>query len=257
MAFKSILPATWDLPESIKQRLGEKAGRQRAMLEEGHLLLVLHRPPKKNEPERQGRLFWRKPDGTWLASDLAGGAAALGRHLAEYAELIERYDRQEDNAKSVMDYFGILDGISPLHRSIRNLQATLQDAREKVPGDRDLINFRDRAYELERTAELLLTDVRNALEFATARKAEEQAAMTQEMSLATHRLNLLAAFFFPIVTLSALFGSNLPHPLERLPPPYAFFALVGIGLVLGAGLLAVLVGARANREGGRRQPGNL
>ena len=242
MTTKSALPATWDAPEVFKRRLGEKAGRQRAMLADGHLLLVLHRPPKKNEPQRQARLFWRKPDGTWQASDSAGGAAALGKHLAEYAEVLERYDRQEDNAQSVVDLFGILEGVSPLARAIHNLHATLQDAREKMPDDRDLINFRDRAYELERTAELLVGDVRNALEFATAKKAEEQAVHTHQMSIAAHRLNLLAAFFFPIATLSALFGSNLSHPLERLlPPPFAFLAVVGLGLALGIGLLAFLL----------------
>ncbi|MDX1946405.1 MAG: hypothetical protein SFU86_13475 [Pirellulaceae bacterium] len=244
MTTKSVLPATWEnVPEVFQQRLGEKAGRQRAMSADGHLLLVLHRPPKKNEPHRQARLLWRKPDGTWQASDGASGPAALGRHLAEFGEVLERYDRQEDNAQSVADLFGILEGVSPLSRSIRNLHATLQDAREKVPDDRDLINFRDRAYELERTADLLVGDVRNALEFATAKKAEEQAAHTHQMAVAAHRLNLLAAFFFPIATLSAVFGSGLAHPLERLlPPPLAFFAVLLAGLTLGIGLLLFLLG---------------
>ena len=53
---KSILPATWEVPAEFRSRLGEKAGRQRAMMAEGHLLLVLHAPPKKDEPDRKGRL---------------------------------------------------------------------------------------------------------------------------------------------------------------------------------------------------------
>ena len=57
---KSILPPNWDVPEEFRRRLGEKAGRQRAMLAEGHLLLVLHRPPQKNETERTGRALWRR-----------------------------------------------------------------------------------------------------------------------------------------------------------------------------------------------------
>jgi Mg2+ and Co2+ transporter CorA len=168
--------------------------------------------------------------------------AALARHLGEYADLIDRYDRQEDEAASVSEYFAVLEGMSPLSRTIRNLHAALQDAREKMPDDRDLINARDRAYELERSADLLLADVRNALEFAVAKKAEEQAATSHQMAVSSHRLNMLVAFFFPIATLTAVFGANLSHPLEQyLPPPYAFFAVLAAGLMLGCGLAGYLL----------------
>jgi len=238
MVPKSVLPPSWDLPAEFRQRVGEKTGRQRVMFADGHLLLVLHRPPRKNEADRSGRFLWRKPDGTWQSNDLGVGPVALTRHLAEVAEVIERYDKQEDQAASVADYFGILDGMSPVHRTVRNLYATLQDAREKVSGDRDLINARDRAYELERSAELLVGDVRNALQFATARKAEEQATAAHRMAVSGHQLNMLVAFFFPIAALTAVFGTNLSHPLEQyLPPPYAFLSVIGAGLILG-GLLA-------------------
>jgi hypothetical protein len=172
---------------------------------------------------------------------MGNGAAALTRHVGDFAELIDRYDRQEDQARSVEDYFGIMEGISPLSRAVKNLHTVLQDAREKLPGDRDLINARDKAYELERSAELLASDVRNALEFATAKKSEEQAAASHEMAVASHRLNLLAAFFFPIATLSAVFDTSLSHPLEQyIPPPYAFYSVIGLGLFLGLVLAAYL-----------------
>jgi len=242
MVPKSILPPTWDVPTEFRERLGEKVGRQRAMQADGHLLLVLHKPPKGNDPERAGRVFWRKPDGAWQSNDLGNGAAALSRHLTEYADLIDRYDRQEDGAVSVSEYFAVLEGMSPLSRSVRNLHAALQDAREKMPDDRDLINARDRAYELERSADLLLADVRNALEFAVAKKAEEQAATSHQMAVSSHRLNMLVAFFFPIATLTAVFGANLSHPLEQLiPPPYAFFTVLAAGLVLGCSLAGYLL----------------
>ena len=242
MVPKSILPPTWDVPAAFRGRLGEKVGRQRAMLADGHLLLVLHKPPKGSDPDRAGRAFWRKPDGTWQSNELGHGPAALSRHLAEYADLIDRYDRQEDEATSVSEYFAVLEGMSPLARTIRNLHAALQDAREKMPDDRDLINARDRAYELERSGDLLLADVRNALEFAVAKKAEEQAATSHQMAVSSHRLNMLVAFFFPIATLTAVFGANLTHPLEQIiPPPYAFFAVLGAGLLLGCGLAGYLL----------------
>ena len=48
-----IIPPTWNLPEAIRVRLGQSTyGRQRAIVEEGHLLLVLHKPPG---PDDRGR----------------------------------------------------------------------------------------------------------------------------------------------------------------------------------------------------------
>lgn len=246
---KSLIPATWDVPAEFKSRMGEKVGRQRAMQAEGHLLLVLHAPPKKDEPQRRGRLFWRKPDGAWLSNDLGGGPAALAKHLAEFEELIERFDRQEDVAGGVEELFGILESMSPVQRTARNMHATLQDARQMIAGDRDLINFRDRAYELERSAELLVGDVKNALDFAVAKKSEEQAAASHQMAVQSHRLNMLAAFFFPIATLMAIFGTELPHGLEKyVPHPTLFYVVLGAGLLLGlvlAGYLAASGGPRA------------
>lgn len=223
------------------------------MLAEGHLLLVLHAPPQPDEPHRRGRLFWRKPDGSWLSNELGAGPVALGKHLAEFEELIERYDRREDDAPGVDQLFQILEAMSPVHRAARNLHATLQSARQMIAGDRDLINFRDRAYETERSAELLVGDVKNALDFAVAKKTEEQAAASHQMAVQAHRLNMLAAFFFPIATLMAIFGSELPHRLEAVVPhPQLFYLVVGAGLLLGAILAVYLSSAAAGRP--RRHP---
>ncbi|MEN9678301.1 MAG: hypothetical protein RIS76_4197 [Verrucomicrobiota bacterium] len=42
----SVLPKLWTtIPEAIRNRLGREAGPQRAMLEEDHLLLILHQIP--------------------------------------------------------------------------------------------------------------------------------------------------------------------------------------------------------------------
>lgn len=250
---KSIIPATWEVPAEFKSRLGEKVGRQRAMLSEGHLLLVLHAPPKKDEAQRRGRLFWRKPDGSWLSNELGSGPAALARHLGEFEDLVERLDRQEDTATAVTELFGILESMSPVHRASRNLHATLQDARQMIAGDRDLINFRDRAYEIERSAELLVGDVQHALDFAVAKKSEEQAAASHQMARQAHRLNMLAAFFFPIATLMAIFGSELKHGLDRLlPEPQLFAIVLGAGLLLGIVLASYLAASGGNgRDAGR------
>lgn len=253
MVPKSPLPAAWELPTEIRARIGEKTGRQRAMLAEGHLLLVVHRLPRKNETDRAGRFLWRKPDGAWLSSDLGPGAGALAKHLGEYADVVERYDHLQDKAGGLDDYQAIIEGLAPIHRTIRNLHAALQDAREKAPEDRDLINARDRAYELERAAELLVGDARNDIEFLAARRSEEQAAAAHRMAVSAHRLNLLAAFFFPIAALTAIFGTNLSHPLEEyVRPPWAFFGVIGAGLFLGVALAVYLLMSSLPASGKRR-----
>lgn len=236
MAEQSTLPPSWEIPQDFRDRLGKQAGRQRAMLSEGHLLLILHRPPDPGEVKRWGRYFWRKPDGTWASSDLGAGPQALSRHLDQYAELLEKYDKQDEEAVSAEDHFAVLEGLVPVHRSARHLHETLQEARKKVSQDRDLINVRDRAHEIERTAELLYREAQHALDFTIARRAEEQAKSTRRMALSAYRLNLLAAFFFPIATLSTIFGANLDHGLRGFEMDYApipFLALVAFGLALG------------------------
>jgi hypothetical protein len=233
MPHRSILPAVWDIPQVFRDRLGTRPGRQRAMIHDGHVLLVLHRPPKADEEERTGRFFWRKPDGTWMSSESGGGLASLAAHLQEYADLIERYDQKEEGASTAAEYFDVIQAVTPLHRAARNLHQVLQDARKAVPDDHDLIDFRDQAYDVERNAELLYTDARNGLEYALARRAEDQAAAAHEMSVASHRLNVLAAFFFPIATLSAVFGVNLRHGWENVPPPGPFLIMLAAGLACG------------------------
>ncbi|MHC4179575.1 MAG: CorA family divalent cation transporter [Planctomycetota bacterium] len=233
MADHSTLPPSWQVPEEFRDRLGRQAGRQRAMHCEGHLLLVLHRPPAAGDVTRQGRFFWRQPDGSWASSDLGGGARALSRHLDEFTEVLEEYDRQEEGAATAEDYFAVLEPLAPVHRSARHLYQTLQEARKMVSQDRDLINFRDRAYEIERTAELLQRETQNSLDFIMARRAEEQAANSNRMARSAHRLNVLAAFFFPIATLSTIFGVNLLHGWEETMAPIPFLAMLTFGLALG------------------------
>jgi hypothetical protein len=60
MVPKSVVPPSWEVPPQFRERLGERVGRQRAMLADGHLLLVLHRPPKKDaSPTARGnRTNW-------------------------------------------------------------------------------------------------------------------------------------------------------------------------------------------------------
>ncbi|MCH7812249.1 MAG: hypothetical protein IH958_06430 [Chloroflexi bacterium] len=158
VAKSTLLPAVWDVPEIFRKRLGRKVGRQRTMFADGHLLLVLHAPPGPEDLERTGRFFWRQPDGTWSSNCFSAGANAVAKHLDEYQKLIEELEQADDDAKGAAAYFDVNYRLDPVLRSARNLHSVLQEARELCPEDADIINFRDRAYQIERIAELLQMD---------------------------------------------------------------------------------------------------
>jgi Mg2+ and Co2+ transporter CorA len=223
------------------------------MAADGHLLLVLHATPRADEPERAARLFWRSPDGAWQ-SNFGPGIAALQRHLADYHTALEKLDDWEDTADLSKEFFEMLQQIAPLRRATRNLHETLQQARELAPEDSDLIACRDQAYALQRRAELVESDIRAGLECAIARRAEEQAESSHRMAVSAHRLNILATIFFPVATVSAIFGMNLSHGLERseLGPGLFWLVLLG-GFLIGLILKAVVIDPlpkpqRANRR---------
>ncbi|CAD7694847.1 unnamed protein product [Ostreobium quekettii] len=242
MADTQLIPQQWALPEAIRNRLGDEVGRQRAMVHDGHLLLVLHAPPAPDQDAREGRFFWRAPTGEWRPQALHHGETAIGELIDEYDKLLDRIDADEDVAQSAAAYFDLLTLLNPLVRASHNLHQTLQQAREELPDVRQLILLRDRAYGTARRAELLQADARNTLDFVIARRAEEQADSSRRQARAAHRLNVLAALTFPLLTLCAVFGANLEHGLEQwdaaATAPTPMLAVVGAGLLLGA----VLVG---------------
>jgi Mg2+ and Co2+ transporter CorA len=222
------------------------------MFADGHLLLVLHAPPKPDQAERVGRFFWRSPQGEWTSSALGAGIHALTLHIDEYDEAVNRLDRDESQATTVEEYFQILDALAPIHRSVRNLHQVLQEARQLCPDDREILNLRDRAYAIERNAELLFAETKNSLDFLMAKRAEDQSQASHHMALAAHRLNLLVAFFFPIATLTAIFGMNLRHGYEEYQAPQLFLLIIGAGLFLGL-LLNAIIARRAPRQPFQRQ----
>jgi hypothetical protein len=240
---KSLLPESWNIPTPLRNRLGVRPGRQRALTHEGHLLLVLHAPPGPHEEERRGHFFWRSAEGTWEVAPVGEAPEGLSSHLATYQTAIERLDRDEEAADTCQEYFDLIGRLTPLARSARNLYATLQKARDEVPDDRRLILARDQAYVLSRRAELLHDDAKFALEFAMARQAEAQAESSHQMAVAAHRLNVLVALFFPVATLMAIFGANLHHGLENWETDHAPWVLLVVtlmGLLLGSMLMWIV-----------------
>jgi hypothetical protein len=233
MATKLILPATWEIPQVFRDRLGSSVGRQRTMFAEGHILLVLHAPPLPTEDNREGQFFWRDSDGTWSSSEGNTGVHTLERFLESYDDAINAIDVLEEKAKLAEHYFEVVDQLSPLSRAAANMSQVFSEARNEVKEDRDLIDVRDRAYEITRRAELLISHAKTTLEFAIARRVEEQAKVSGDMATAAHRLNLLAAFFFPVATVSG----NVQHGMEEFPAPWVFVGMLVLSFGIGIGLM--------------------
>lgn len=247
-----LIPADWNLPAVLRIRLGHGPGRQRVLEADGHLLLVLHEVPKHHQVERIGRLFWRQPDGTWRSSLAGAGATGTEQHLQSYAKEVDRLHEAVDKARSSEACFKVLGQLSPLARSTRNMYATLQEARKKQTDDQDLLNWRDQAYELSRRVELLQNDAQTALNFETARQAEIQAEASHQMATSAHRLNVLAAFFFPLATLSAVLSANLQNFFPSMTAKAALATMVVAGAILGSGL-TYLITRPAERPKRRRR----
>ncbi len=226
-----FVPKLWNLPDAIRRRLGDEAGRQRLMDEEGHVLLILHAPPRPDDDEvRTPALFWQNPQGEWKSSPAAGGLAALQELLAGYRTIIGELDEKVDTARAPREYFEVMRAMNPLQRSCRNLLRTLEEVRKARPDERSLIVLRDQAVSLDRAVELVANDARSGMEFSVAESGEREAQQSQQATEEARRLNRLVAFFFPVATLAAIFGMNQPGGILALPE---FWLVIGAGVALG------------------------
>jgi hypothetical protein len=228
-----IIPSNWKVPEVFHSRLGETAGRQRMMFADGHLLLVLHKVPEPGNPDRVSLLFWRDPAGVFKSTGSGAALAELRSYMDEFAVLADKLDKRMDQPPNADNYFQILNTTTPLLRTVRNMHKTLQDAREAVPADRNILIARDQAGELERALELLHTDAQHGLNYMVARQAEEQSRTSHELVHSGHKLNLLIALFLPLTALGSAFGMNLKHGLEGISSPLLFWTVLIGGFALG------------------------
>lgn len=223
------------MPEAVTERLGESVGRQRAIVEDGHLLLVLHKLPSAEGSKRQGVLFWRNGEGEWKSSEGREGVGALRVHLEAYSKAVEALDESYEKVQGAHDLFVILESTLPISRAAKNQATALQTARESLPEAREIISLRDMASDIERAAELVYTDAKNALDYQIARQGEEQSRLSHELSEAGHRLNLLAALFLPLSVIGGLFANSLHTGLEDAPS-WVFWMMIASALLLGFAL---------------------
>jgi Mg2+ and Co2+ transporter CorA len=230
MTHNKNIPSNWKLPEVITNRLGSSAGKQRVIAEDGHILVVLHKIPGKDDNHRETLFLWRDTQNQWHSSERGNGLGVLTEHLDKYSKLEEKLDQQYEEAAVSGDYFDLLEMLAPVQRTIKNTSTTLQTARE-IAGS-EIIDYRDRAEELQRSFDLLYIDCKNGLEYAIAKKAEEQSELQKQALNVGHRLNIIMALFLPVTAAASLLGMNVPHGLET-SSPWVFASIVGFFGILG------------------------
>lgn len=231
------LPKAWEVPDAIRQRLGHEAGPQRSMLEEGHLLIILHHVPKPDQTDRTPAFFWRNAAGEWRSTEGKGmGPVALNAFLEGWEAKLQALDVEEQKAATAVEYHKLLEALGPILRTTRGLHKALQQAREFVKDDRELIDFRDMAAGLERSAELLLQDAQFGLDFIAAKQSEQQAISAQQMTRTSHRLNVIAALFLPMTAIASVLGMEVSSGLANTRPH--FWLVLFAGCLLGGSLAA-------------------
>ncbi|GAB2884243.1 hypothetical protein GCM10027046_11000 [Uliginosibacterium flavum] len=244
----------WTLPAEITARLGSESwGAQRAIFETGHLLLVLHAPPKADGNEREHEVFLRLPEGKWLYKGTDRGDHALTKYLEDYRALYTELENRFEKAANIDALFAIIDSLIPLARSASNMKQALQAARESLGNDAFIIDMRDRGVDIARGFELLLADARLALEFRLARSSEAQARAAEVGNRAQHKLNILAAIAFPLMSVSAVFGMNLHSGLENLHVLAFWLVFLG-GLGLGLFVKGWVSSTAPSAPEGKRPP---
>ena len=186
-------------------------------------------------------LFWRQPTGQWLSTEEGNAATALATFLRAYEGKLQALDQAEVKAITASEYHQVLEGIAPVLRASRGLHRALQEARDMLKTERSLIDFRDRAAGIERSAELLLQDAQFGLSFTAAKQAETQAVSAARMATASHRLNCLAALFLPLSALTGIFGMEIRSGVADTQNNFAM--VLCSGLLVGV-VLALAIGRR-------------
>ena len=223
----------WELPKSIEKRISPLTfGRQRIIYKENHLLIILHEIPKEHQRYRSHVVLYRHEQGEYLCNGQNEGKKALKDLIKRYEVKLEELDKAYENANSSTELFKILGELVPINRAAKNMAEVLQDAFEATQDDDFLLEMRDYSTVVKRSYEILLDHTKLALDFQTARSNEEQSEKANEALIAQHRLNILAALFFPITAVATIFGMNLTHGYEE-GHPILFWLVLIIGIAMG------------------------
>lgn len=245
----SLIPKQWQVPQVFRDRLGADPGKQRVMSEEGQYLVILHKVPSaEDRGVRAAALFWINEVGEWKSTPDSGGLSGLIQHLNEYEETAKKLEAQLDSPDTLhsAEYLHeIHDNATPLYRASRHLLTVMEELRGIFSENRKLLLLRDTAVNIERSADLLLADTKSSLEFLIAQNSMKQADAAHVATLEANKLNRLAAFFFPVITLAAIL--SIQNPEETLKTPSTYGVII-CGLILGALLLSILKSKNSGKK---------
>jgi hypothetical protein len=125
----------------------------------------------------------------------------------------------------------VIDEATPVARAGRHVMKVIGELRKALPADGDILAIRDMSVAMERSGELLISDAKSSLDYMIAKSSAAQARQAHEAAQEARKLNWLAAFFFPLMTIAAIFGMN--DPLNMLAKNSIWIVLL-IGITLGA-----------------------
>ena len=246
----SLIPKQWQVPQVFRDRLGADPGKQRVMSEEGQYLIILHKVPSAaDRGARTAVLFWINEAGEWKSTPDSGGISGLIQHLDEYEETTKKLEAELDSPAALQcaeRLHQIHDNATPLHRASRHLLAVMEDLRVLFSENRKLLLLRDTAVNIERSADLLLADTKSSLEFLIAQNSMKQANAAHMATLEANKLNRLAAFFFPVITIASILSIKNP---EKTLKEASTYGVIVAGLILGMFLLFILKSKSGSKKG--------
>jgi hypothetical protein len=235
---KSIIPKSWNVSPTIRHRVGEDVGRQRLIEEDGEILVVLHQLPKvEDKGHREAALFWFDGQGNWKSSPSSGGKSELKTLVKEYQQCVTELDQILEGAEDPEVIHEVIDAATPVVRAGRHVTQVMSELRKALRDDLDILATRDLAVNMERSGDLLLQDAKSSLEYMIAKNAAAQAKDAQKAAKEAQKLNRLAAFFFPLMTLAAVLGMN--EPGEMLGNLNVWVVVI-LGLLLGVVVRGIL-----------------
>ena len=237
---KSLIPKTWAIPNIFRDRLGTEVGRQRLMCEDDHFLVILHLfPTAKDKGNREGALFWINTEAEWKSFPEPGGRKALRKLVESYRGRLSDLNEELDTKSTPEGIHEVIDEAAPILRAARHMLTVLEELRDALPEDRDILAIRDLAVSIERGADLLVQDAKTSLDFLVAKSASSQANAAASATEEARKLNRLAAFFFPLLTLTSICGMSQPSKV---------MGFTGVWIVLLLGLAMGLIVSIALRK---------
>lgn len=224
------VPDRWELPEKLKARIGKKVGRQRTIHEEGHTVILIHQVPAASEKTRKEACCWIKPDGSMHFHPQADKFDLV---FDGYRKKLNTLDKEYNEANTALQYFNILEEITPVHFAIVRMASALQMARDQLPANRQVLLWRDETFEIQRESEIFQVCTKNALDYHQAKSVEDLSQITFELSKTSHKLNMMATLFVPMMAICGLFGMNVFSGLEDEKHFPLFWGIAIVSILLG------------------------